>query len=186
MLRLESARLILRPLDTPDIQAFSAYRTDPDIARYQGWGTPFTEEQAAEFIEQMNSVTAGEIGQWLQLGMEKKKGGALIGDVAFQIIKDSHRQAEIGMTLAAQHQKMGYGVEAVTSLLDYLFTEMNIHRVIANCDPANVPAHRLLERVGFRREGCFIESLWYKGGWASELWFALLEREWREIHPLHA
>lgn len=183
MFRLETERLYLRPLDTPDIPAFSAYRSDPDIARYQGWGTPFTEEQAEEFIEQMKAVTPGEIGQWLQLGMELKDGGTLIGDVAFQIIKDSHRQAEIGMTLAANHHGKGYGSEAVTSLVNYLFGELKVHRIIANCDPENYPAHRLLERVGFRREGCFIESLWYKGYWASELWFAMLEREWKEKFP---
>lgn len=183
MFRLETDRLFLRPLDAPDIMAFSAYRSDPDIARYQGWGTPFTEEQAAEFIEQMKAVTPGEIGQWLQLGMELKNGGTLIGDVAFQIIKDSHRQAEIGMTLAASHHGKGYGTEAVTNLVAYLFDELQVHRIIANCDPENLPAHRLLERVGFRREGCFVESLWYKGYWASELWFAILEREWKEKHP---
>ncbi len=183
MFRLETDRLYLRPLDTPDIQAFSAYRSDPDIARYQGWGTPFTEEQAEEFIEQMKAVTPGEIGQWLQLGMELKDGGTLIGDVAFQIIKDSHRQAEIGMTLSANHHGKGYGSEAVTTLVNYLFGELQVHRIIANCDPENYPAHRLLERVGFRREGCFVESLWYKGYWASELWFAMLDREWMEKHP---
>jgi len=183
MFRLETERLFLRPLDTPDIGAFSAYRSDPDIARYQGWGTPFTEEQAVDFIEQMKAVTPGEIGQWLQLGLELKNDGTLIGDVAFQIIKDSHRQAEIGMTLAAPYHGKGYGVEAVSALVDYLFHDLAVHRVIANCDPANTPAHHLLERVGFRREGCFIDSLWYKGGWASELWFAILDREWREQHP---
>lgn len=183
MFKLETDRLFLRPLNLDDIKAFSAYRSDPDIARYQGWGTPFTEEQAEEFIEQMKDIAPGEVGQWLQLGMELKSTGGLIGDVAFQIIKDSHRQAEIGMTLSNPFQRQGYGFEAVVSLVDYLFNDLNVHRVIANCDPENLPAHRLLERVGFRREGCFIESLWYKGYWASELLFGLIEREWKEKHP---
>ncbi len=109
--------------------------------------------------------------------------GTLIGDVAFQIIKDSHHQAEIGMTLSPPVHKKGYGVEAVSELVRFLFKELNIHRIIANCDPENLPAHRLLERVGFRKEGCFVESLWYKGYWASELWFALLDREWKASNP---
>ncbi len=75
MFKLETTRLFLRPLESQDISAFSAYRSDPDIARYQGWGTPFTEEQAEEFIEQMKAVTPGEIGQWLQLVMELKSVG---------------------------------------------------------------------------------------------------------------
>jgi RimJ/RimL family protein N-acetyltransferase len=185
MFYLETNRMILRPLEDRDVTAFSAYRSDPEIARYQGWGAPYTEEQAEEFIDQQKLVTPGEIGQWLQLGMELKDGGTLIGDVAFVIIKDSHHQAEIGMTLSHPYQGKGYGTEAVRELVRYLFIDLNAHRVIANCDPENTSAHHLLERVGFRREGCFIDSLWYKGGWASELWFAMLEREWRRLssHP---
>jgi RimJ/RimL family protein N-acetyltransferase len=185
MFHLETNRMILRPLEDRDVAAFSAYRSDPEIARYQGWGAPYSMEQAEEFIEQQKSVTPGEIGQWLQLGMELKDTGKLIGDVAFVIIKDSHHQAEIGMTLSRPFQGKGYGTEAVRELVRYLFDELAVHRIIANCDPENIPAHHLLERVGFRREGCFIESLWYKGGWASELWFAILDREWRGLssHP---
>lgn len=183
MLKLETSRLLLRHLSQEDVSAFSEYRSDPEIARYQGWGTPFTEEQAEEFIDQMKDVVPGEAGQWLQLGMELKTTGALIGDVAFQVIKDSHRQAEIGMTLSRPYHKQGFGYEAVSALVDYLFYDLKVHRVIANCDPENHSAHSLLERVGFRREGLFVESLWYKGYWASELWFALLDREWNETHP---
>jgi RimJ/RimL family protein N-acetyltransferase len=185
MFHLETNRMILRPLEDRDAAPFSAYRSDPEIARYQGWGAPYSLEQAEEFIEQQKMVTPGEIGEWLQLGMELKTDGALIGDVAFQVIKDSHHQAEIGMTLSQPFQGKGYGTEAVRELVRYLFDDLNVHRIIANCDPENISAHRLLERVGFRREGCFIDSLWYKGGWASELWFAMLDREWRGLstHP---
>jgi RimJ/RimL family protein N-acetyltransferase len=185
MFHIETNRLILRPLEDRDIAAFSAYRSDPEIARYQGWGAPYSMEQAEEFIEQQKSVTPGEIGQWLQLGMETKDSGVLIGDVAFVILKDSHNQAEIGMTLSRPFHGKGYGTEAVRELARYLFDELAVHRIIANCDPDNTPAHHLLERVGFRREGCFIDSLWYKGGWASELWFAMLDREWKGLssHP---
>lgn len=181
MFQLETNRLILRPLEDRDVEAFSSYRSDPEIARYQGWGAPYTIEQAEEFIEQQKMVTPGEIGQWLQLGMELKVDGLLIGDVAFQVIKDSHHQAELGMTLSQPFQGKGYGTEAVRELVRYLFADLNVHRIIANCDPENISAHRLLERVGFRCEGCFIDSLWYKGGWASELWFALLDREWKGL-----
>lgn len=183
MFHLETNRMILRPLEDRDVAAFSAYRSDPEIARYQGWGAPYSIEQAEEFIEQQKSVTPGEIGQWLQLGIELKDSGTLIGDVAFVIIKDSHNQAEIGMTLSKAFQGKGYGTEAVRELARYIFDELNVHRIIANCDPDNTPAHHLLERVGFRREGCFIDSLWYKGGWASELWFAMLDREWKGLSP---
>jgi RimJ/RimL family protein N-acetyltransferase len=179
---LETNRLRLRPLERTDITAFSTYRSDPNIARYQGWEAPYTVGQAEKFIDDMQVVTPGEIGQWFQLGLELKSTADLIGDVAFQVLKSNRKTAEIGMTLAAAFHGSGYGVEGVTELVRFLFDDLQMHRVIANCDPENHSAYRLLEKVGFRREGSFLESLWYKGYWASEYWYAMLEREWKEKH----
>jgi RimJ/RimL family protein N-acetyltransferase len=177
---LETNRLRLRQLERTDIVTFSTYRSDSNIARYQGWDAPYTIEQAEKFIDDMQAVTPGEIGQWFQLGLELKSTAVLIGDVAFQVLKNNKRTAEIGMTLAAEYHGSGYGVEGVTELVRFLFDDLQMHRVIANCDPENHSAIRLLEKVGFRREGSFLESLWYKGYWASEYWYAMLEREWKE------
>jgi RimJ/RimL family protein N-acetyltransferase len=85
--------------------------------------------------------------------------------------------------LAAAYHGNGYGVEAVTELVRYLFNDLKMHRVIANCDPENHSAYHLLEKVGFRREGHFTESLWFKGCWASEYWYAILNHEWKVKHP---
>ncbi|MEI8131522.1 MAG: GNAT family protein [Leptolinea sp.] len=179
---LETARLILRPLERKDMAIFSAYRSDPSIARHQGWEAPYSEEQAERFIEEMQSVTPGEVGQWFQLGLELKVNGLLIGDVAFQILKNNRRTAEIGMTLSQAFHGQGFGAEAVTELVRYLIDDLEMHRVIANCDPENHAAYHLLEKVGFRREGYFAESLWFKGYWASEYWYGILDREWKGKH----
>lgn len=69
--------------------------------------------------------------------------------------------------------------EAVAALLDFLFQELQLHRVVAQTDVRNVPSVRLLERLGFRREGHFIEGFYLRGEWASEYLYALLAREWR-------
>ncbi|MEH2142446.1 GNAT family N-acetyltransferase [Nostoc sp.] len=55
--------------------------------------------------------------------------------------------------------------------------EHNLHRVRANCDQANIASTKLLERFGIRREGD-VKSLWFKGDWVDELWFAILRDEW--------
>jgi len=46
-------------------------------------------------------------------------------------------------------------------------------------DPENTASGRLLRKVGMRHEGRFVESLWFKGGWASEDWYAILRQEWQ-------
>jgi RimJ/RimL family protein N-acetyltransferase len=177
-LHLETARLILRSFEQRDIQPFSAYRSDPDVAKYQGWQAPFSLDQAANFVDEMMTRTPGDPGQWYQIAFELKATGAMIGDCAFQRLAEDHMQAEIGFTLARSFQGHGYGVEAVGRLIDYLFGDLDLHRVRANCDPANLASSRLLERLGMRHEGRFVESLWFKGAWADEDWYAMLRQEW--------
>lgn len=180
---LETDRLILRPFEDRDIEAFSHYRSDPEVARYQGWNAPYSLEQAARFVTAMQAEKPGRPGSWYQFAIELKSKPILIGDCAFTVLLEDSRQAEIGFTLAREHQEKGYAREAVEKLLNYLFSELHLHRVRANCDPENAPSGRLLERLGMRHEGRLIESLWFKGAWVSEDWYAILEREWRALHP---
>jgi aminoglycoside 6'-N-acetyltransferase len=179
MLTLETHRLVLRHFEPADAVAFSAYRSDERIARYQGWNTPYSLEQAQGFIAEMQSAAGETPGRWLQLALAPKIGGPILGDVAFMILKNDPRQAEIGVTLAYSAQRQGYGREAVARLAAYLFDERGLHRLRANIDPANLASARLLRRLGFRYEGRWVESLWFKGRYVDEDWYALLKREWQ-------
>lgn len=183
-LPMETDRLILRQFDLRDVPAFAAYRSDPEVARFQGWDAPFGDEQAAAFVRSMRRVKPGTPGKWLQLALQVKATGELAGDCAFRVDSGDPRQAAIGLTLARAFQGRGYGHEAMTRLLDYLFFELKLHRVHADCDELNEPAYRSLEKLGLRREAHFVENLWFKGGWASEYWYAILEREWAERRKL--
>jgi RimJ/RimL family protein N-acetyltransferase len=177
-LKLETDRLLLRPLRMSDVQVFSEYRSDPQVACFQGWTTPYTTAQARQFIKEMRVTQPGTPGKWYQLAIEIKDGRRMIGDCAYCILESDAMQAEIGFTLARQHQGQGYAGEAVHRLLDYLLIENHLHRVRANCDAENLASARLLERLGMRREAHLIESLWFKGRWSSEYWYAVLRREW--------
>jgi RimJ/RimL family protein N-acetyltransferase len=105
----------------------------------------------------------------------------MIGDVAFHIKKDDERQALIGYSLARPCWGHGYAFEAVSGLLGYLFGELHLHRLIAECDVENVASWRLLEKLGFRREAHLIENIFFKGAYGSEYHYALLEREWKKL-----
>ncbi len=178
MFKLETQRLILRPFSDSDLDTFITYRSDPEVARYQGWNAPFTLEQGKAFIDEMKNKQPGKPDEWYQIALEEKSEGRMIGDIAFVVKGKDARQAEIGLTLSRAAQGKGYGTEAVRCLLDYLFGELKLHRVFANCDVENPAAAQVLERVGMRREAHFVENLWFKGGWASEYWYAMLDREW--------
>ena len=175
---LISSRLVLRPFTSADLLTFLAYRNDPEIARYQGWDVPYTIQQAEAFLADMQQAQPGKPGEWYQLAIEHTVSRTMLGDCAFCVLADEPRQAEIGFSLAAAHQGQGYASEAVRRLLAFLFTDLNLHRVRANCDPLNVASARLLKSVGLRQEGHFVESLWFKSAWVDEVWYGLLKSEW--------
>lgn len=177
MLVLKSQRLCLRSFQTGDLEAFAGYRSDPDVARYQSWSSPYSLEQARVFLEEMQAAQPGSPGTWYQLAVERWAEPGIIGDCAFQVLADDARQAQIGVTFSRAYQKHGYASEALRRLLDYLFDELRLHRVSAVCDVENLASARLLERVGMRREAHLVENIWFKGSWGSEYLYAVLERE---------
>lgn len=179
--RLQTERLVLRPLTDADLEPFVAYRAMPEVARYQLWDG-YSLEDGRKLIAQMQSREPGLVGEWFQFALIERASGALIGDCALRV-DASGPQAEVGFTLNPAHQGRGYATEAVRCLLEYAFSTLGLHRVIGNCDARNLASARVLERAGMRREAHFVEDYWSKGEWTSSLIYAMLEREWRERRP---
>jgi len=177
---LETDRLQIRQFQDSDLESFLDYRNDPDVAKYQGWDVPYPREKALEFVVEMSAKEPPVDGEWFQAAIEEVDTGHMVGDVAFFLKKDDP-QAYIGCTIARSHWRKGYGIEAVRRLLDYLFGELDLHRVIAITDVENVASFSVLDRMGFRREGHFVENLMFKGQWASEYHYAMLKREWENL-----
>jgi RimJ/RimL family protein N-acetyltransferase len=178
--RLLSPRLVLRRFRPSDLASFCGYRSDPRVARYQDWES-CSEEEGRQLLEPQMTLHPDVPGTWFQVAIELAETGALIGDCGLHTLADGTRQAEIGVTVARNHQGKGYATEAVARLLAYAFGSLEKHRVIAVTDARNLPAARVLERVGMRREGHFIENVWFKGGWGDEYQYAMLGREWRTL-----
>jgi len=173
---ITTARLVLRPLREEDAPALFAYRSDPGVARFQGF-VPRSVDDAAAFIREQRSVPFDTPGTWSQLAVRLRECDRLIGDVGVRPTEDG-RQAEIGFTIVPADQRHGYATEAVRGLLGHLFGVLGKHRVFASVDPENAPSIALLERVGFRREAHHRRSLWFRGEWVDDVVHAMLGSEW--------
>jgi RimJ/RimL family protein N-acetyltransferase len=175
---LETARLRLRRFTNSDMDAFLAYRNDPEVARYQSWER-VTKREAQALITDQVDEQPGEPGSWFQFAIAIKDTDALIGDCALHVHAEDPRLGEIGYTLAREAQRQGYATEAIRAVLAYAFETLALHRVSASADCRNTPSFRLMERVGMRREGHFLQHAWYKGEWCDEYLYAMLRSEWR-------
>lgn len=177
MLPLYSPRLVLRRFTEADLAPFMAYRNDPAVAQYQSW-EGCSQEAAASLIREQQTQEPGRPGEWFQIAIAKKEQGVLLGDCALHVHSPDARQATIGVSLAQENQGQGFATEALTCLLDYLFLQRQLHRVVADTDPQNISSWSLLERLGMRREGHLLQSLWFKGTWVDEYQYAILRAEW--------
>jgi RimJ/RimL family protein N-acetyltransferase len=177
---IQTPRLILRNLKEYDLDIFVAYRNDAEVAKYQGWEVPYPREKGEKFISSMKDKFALKQGDWIQYAVALKETDELIGDLGCYVKKEDARQAVIGYTIAAKHWRKGYASEVIPYLLDYLFMDMDMHRVSADCDVENIASYRTLEKIGFRREAHFVDSFLVRGVYTSEYHYGMLQSEWRE------
>ena len=178
MVEILTERLRLRPFREVDLPALVAYRSSPEVARYQSWNTTFSMDDARRFFAEQQQVEFGQPGAWEQLAAVDRDTGDLYGDCAVRVLDDQPATAELGVTLAPDAQGRGLESEALAGVLQVLFEDHGFHRVYAETDARNVAVHRVLERLGFRCESNLIEADWFKAEWTSLRVYALLRREW--------
>lgn len=176
LFRLRTERLTIRMLARHDITAFTRYRNDPAVARFQEWTLPYTRDLAHELVDEMDAMGRPRPGAWAQLAMERD--GELVGDFAVWI-DAADELAMIGYTVAPEHQGRAYAVEAAEAVIDWLFARGTIHRIAATIDPRNLASARVLERCGFELVGTARSAAWSRGEWTDDTRFSLLEADWR-------
>ena len=177
-LPIETERLLLRPFEAGDLDALAAMHGDPELVRWIPWG-PRTREETARVLERKIACTVIDAeGDGFGIAPVLKETGAMIGDFTLQYLSAEHSLAELGYLLTASHQGHGYAQEASLAILRLAFEDLGFHRVISRLEARNIPSAALAERLGMRREAHLIENEWIKGGWQSEVVYAMLAREW--------
>lgn len=179
-LSIKTQRLEIRNLQTIDLDLFLAYRSIPEICQYQGF-SPMDKKMAIDFIKKQANKGFGKTGEWVQYAISSKIHQYLIGDCAIKLQAPDPRIAEIGITISPLYQKQGFAKETLLGILRFLFDQKNVHRVVETVDVRNDASIRLLESIGFRKEGHFIEDSMFKGSWGSVYQYAMLEREWATL-----
>lgn len=171
-------RLVIRPLTVDDLSRHHTIFSNPDIVRYL-YEEPFNLQGAEEHLSRRYRVELPREGEWLNLGVEVKEEGVLIGEIGLAMLSETNRHCEIGYVFDSAFSGYGYATEATAFVVEVAFTVLNAHRVSARLDARNLASRRLLERLGMRREGHLIENEFVKGEWTDEAIYATLEDEWR-------
>lgn len=173
---INTERILVQTLNEDDLTDFHLYRSDPVVAQYQGFDV-MSVDQALDFIIRQQDREFGQSGEWVQYGIVHRHLNKLIGDCAIKLDADESQSAEIGITLSRPFQKKGFAQEALKGILNWIFEQTKVVRVVMVTDGANTPSVNLLERTGFRLEAS--HTVWFKGRWSREFHYAMSEQEWK-------
>ena len=174
---LETERLILRPVEARDWRAIHRYASLSEVVRYLPH-EPFTEDDACAFAMRW-SEQARTNDDWPEmLVVVHKDDGRLFGHLPFERFSPKYRTREIGWIFAPEYQGQGIATEAARAVLDLAFGELDLHRMVATCDPRNRASYRVMEKLGMRREAHHVKDVQIRGEWTDEYFYAILEEEW--------
>ena len=172
-------RLLIRPLSTADAGDFFAYRSDPQVFKFQSSHFQSLEDARA-LIQSMEGRTFGKRGEWVQLAIKHLADEKVVGDIGLKPEGHDERVVEVGVSLAKPYQGQGIAKEALRAVISSLFQDHAVHRVLGYIDVENAPSIALFESLGFRREGHTLQSFCNKGVWRDEYLYAVLGSEWSE------
>lgn len=164
---INTDRLVIRKFEIEDWQDVYEYTSNSRVMKYIPEGV-FTEENAKEFV----------IENTKHFPVVLKAENTVIGHIAFLKYFEDHTY-EIGWVFNPKYQNKGFASEAAQAILEYGFTQLNLHRIIATCQPQNTPSYRVMEKIGMRREGYFKKCILKGTEWWDEYYYAILEDEWR-------
>lgn len=169
ILPIRTSRTMVRAMTADDLPTVVAYRNDPQVAKYQDWDLPVELERVRESFARRPPVEDLADGTRCNLVIDVE--GTVVGDV-FVGIEEDGGGAEIGFTLAAEHQGRGYASEAAGAVLSEIFDRLDLVRIHGTLDPDNVASQRTLERLGLLFESRSELSYRSRGEWVDDMTYA--------------
>jgi ribosomal-protein-alanine N-acetyltransferase len=179
--QLDTDRLVLRELGLHDAVIVLPHFANEEVVRYEDAEPAASIKDATEIIEWGRNLASNKTGAlW---GIFRKGDGAFLGQINYVARRDNNftgatHRAEIGFDLTPQYWGNGYASEAITRVTGFIFSCTGIGRIEAIVHVENSRCLRVLERLGFRREGVMHEYVVWRGEpWDMAL-LAMLKRDW--------
>jgi [ribosomal protein S5]-alanine N-acetyltransferase len=176
---LHTARLRLRPFSEADANAIFALQSNPRVLRY--WDSPPWKERARaeRFIAACRQIE--QEGSGARLAIVRTADDVFVGWCCLMQWNPDYRSATIGYCLDETAWGQGFATEAAGALLQWAFDTLDLNRVEAETDTRNTASGRVLEKLGFVREGTLREDCIVDGELSDSWVFGLLRREWRPL-----
>ena len=155
LIELETENLIIRNHIESDWEYLYEYLSLPEIYNFEP-GNPIDKEEAKTFISERSK--SNEF-----FAVVQKKNKYMIGHLYFHQAEPNHFMTwELGFIFNPKFQNQGYCTEASSAIIKHAFDKLDAHKVVAYCDPKNIPSWKVLEKIGMEREGFFKQKAFFR------------------------
>ncbi|MDE1182444.1 GNAT family N-acetyltransferase [Paraburkholderia sp.] len=169
---LRTERLTLRVATLGHAAALHAYHVD-NRQHLKPWEPARTDRffEADAIAGRLQSMVAQQVnGHALHLLLFERTRDELIGECNFtNIVRGPFDACHLGFSISKRFEGRGFAREGLRTAINHVFGVMNLHRVMANYRPENQRSARLLERLGFEKEGVARAYLKIDGEWADHV-----------------
>lgn len=171
---LETERLLLRRVDSNDINEIFALRSNPETMKYIPRPLVKTDKDALEHIAMIDSkIDSNEGINW---AITLKDNPKLIGVIGHYRIKPENYRAELGYMLLPEYHGRGIVSEAVKEAIKYGFQVMKLNSLEAIIDPDNHASAKVLEKNGFVKEAHLKEYEFFEGRFLDTVIYSILNK----------
>jgi RimJ/RimL family protein N-acetyltransferase len=179
---LHTARLRLRAFEDADTDDLFTLHSNAYVLRY--WDSPpWSERDRAEkFITRCREMA--QEGSGARLAVERVSDSAFIGWCTLNNWNPDYRSASLGYCYGEAAWGHGYATEAAHAVLQWAYGTLDLNRVQAETDTRNVASARVLDKLGFQREGTLREDCIVNGDVSDSWVYGLIRREWRPSSEL--
>jgi len=173
--RINGERVYLRDFEPDDLEASMQIVGDPEVTWFLSFDTRNREQQAELLAADIERAKTDPRPDYY-LAIVEKASGQLIGFARIGLMR--HSAGELGYAIRKDHWRGGLTTEAARLMLDFAFTQLGLHRVQAACGPENVGSQRLLDKLGFVREGQIRDHVFTNDAWRDSILYSILDSEW--------
>lgn len=139
-----------------------------------------TEQMACDWIAEEHLLARR--GERLDLGLFDISSSQLLGRIALHSISYGiQRSAGMSYWINPAYSGKGFTTEAAATMVSFAFEELQLHRLWLNITPDNLASIAICQKLGFRREGEHLKSLFLNKVWKNAVIFALLEEEYDKL-----
>lgn len=112
----------------------------------------------------------------IRWGISLKGSFNIIGTIGFNNFTRKHR-ANIGYDLLPQYWNQGYATEALKAVINFGFNQFEINRIEAEVMQGNIASERVLQKLGFKKEGVLREWMYWNDQYYDMSMFSLLRSD---------